>query len=148
MTYRTIPFIMSILLFGSCTKETQTSSGNPIPVISIAKVEPLTVKQFADSFSVTLNYEDGDGDLGFINADINSLEVKDTRLGKPDFYYIPPLAPDGSKIHIKGSLVVKLKSLFLLGTGGIETTTLEIRLKDRAGNWSNKVTTPTITITK
>jgi hypothetical protein len=58
------------------------------------------------------------------------------------------LAPDGSKIHIKGTLVVKLKSLFLLGTGGMETTTLEIRLKDRAGNWSNKVTTPTITITK
>lgn len=148
MMFRTIPFIISILLVGSCTKETQTSSGNPIPIISIVQVEPLTVKQFEDSFSMTLNYEDGDGDLGFINADINSLEVKDTRLSKPDFYYIPPLAPDGSKIHIKGTLVVKLKSLFLLGTGGMETTTLEIRLKDRAGNWSNKVTTPNITITK
>lgn len=132
----------------SCTKETQSSEGNPVPSISLVSMEPATVKQFTDSLKITIQYNDGDGDIGFENADINSLEIKDSRLSKPDFYYVPPQAPLGSKIHIKGQLVVKLRNVFLLGTGASETTTMEIRLQDRSGNWSNKITTPEITITK
>lgn len=36
--------------------------------------------------------------------------------------------------------------MFLLGTGTSETTILTIKLKDRAGNWSNAIETPVITI--
>lgn len=141
-----LAFCIGILSLQSCIKETQLSEGNPIPQIAIVKFEPSNIIQFKDSVKITLSYEDGDGDIGFENADINSLEIKDTRLSKPDYYYVPPQAPLGSKIAIKGQLVVKLRNLFLLGTGNAETTTLEIRLTDRAGNWSNKVTTPEITI--
>lgn len=148
ITYCFLWLALPFLLLSACTKETQTSTGNPIPVIGLIKAEPANIKQFKDSFKITLSYEDGDGDIGFENADINSLEIKDTRLSKPDYYYVPPQAPIDAKIAIKGQLVVKLRNLFLLGTGNSEATTLEIRLQDRAGNWSNKVTTPEILITK
>lgn len=141
-------FVFFILSASSCTKEIQHSEGNPVPFISLQKTEPTEVIQFKDSLKITINYEDGDGDLGFENADINSLEVKDSRLAKPDFYYVPPQAPLGHKIYIKGSLQIQIKNLFLLGSGSMETTTLELRIKDRAGNWSNKITTPVITIKK
>lgn len=139
---------LTFLVISSCTKETQISEGNPIPNIGLIKTVPTDIRQFKDSLTVSISYEDGDGDLGFENADINSLEVKDSRLAKPDYYYVAPQAPLNSKIHIKGTLNIQIKNMFLLGSGAIETTNLEIRLKDRAGNWSNKITTPVINIKK
>lgn len=129
-------------------KETTNLTGNPVPRIALIKIEPTTVKQFTDSLKITISYDDGDGDLGFVNADINSLEVQDERLSKPDFYYVSPLAPVDSKIRIKGQLVMKLRNVFLLGSGNLETTSFTIKIKDRAGNVSNPVKTPEITITR
>lgn len=137
-----------VLAFGGCTKYTQTSTGDPIPVIRLVNIEPTTVQQFKDSLKITFSYDDGDGDLGYENADINSLEVKDSRLQNPDMYYVAPLAPIGSKIHIQGELTLKLRNLFLLGSASTEKTVLEVRILDRAGHWSNKIITPEITITK
>lgn len=135
-----------ILAFGC--KETTISTGNPVPRIVLIKIEPTTVKEFSDSLKITFSYEDGDGDLGFENADINSLEIHDERLQKPDYLYVPPLAPIGSSVNIKGTLTMKLKNVFLLGSGSAETTRFTLRIKDRAGNNSNPITTPEITITR
>ncbi len=142
-----IAFVVLPVFLHSC-KETTNLTGNPVPRIALVKIEPTLVKQFADSLKITISYEDGDGDLGFVNADINSLEVQDERLTKPDNYYVPPLAPVDAKIRIKGELVMKLRNVFLLGSGNIETTSFTIRLKDRAGNVSNPIITPEITITR
>jgi len=148
---RTIIIGISILftfpLLNSC-KEVLNTTGNPVPRIALIKIEPTQVKQFTDSLKITFNYEDGDGDLGNDNADINSLEVQDERLAKPDFYYVPPMAPVDAKIRIKGQMTMNLRNVFLLGTGNIETTSFTVRLKDRAGNWSNPIKTPEITITR
>ncbi len=140
--------ILILPLLAACTKVTQTSVGDPVPVIRFVKVGSTNIKQFKDSVNITFTYEDGDGDLGYQNADINSLEVKDSRLQKPDMYYVAPLAPVDSKVHISGQLTMKLKNLFLIGTGNIEKTTLQVRIQDRAGNWSNIIITPEITITR
>ncbi|MBL7811896.1 MAG: hypothetical protein JNL57_06695 [Bacteroidetes bacterium] len=137
-----------VLLLTTACSETQITTGNPVPALQLQNLTPTNLQQFKDSVTVTLMYEDGDGDLGFENADINSLEVQDDRLSKPDYYYVAPLAPLTAKIHIKGTLALKLRNLFLLGTGNAETTVLRLRIKDRAGNWSNTVTTPEITIRK
>lgn len=141
-------FLILFPAFMFSCKETTNLTGNPVPRIALVKIEPTIVTQFADSLKITLSYEDGDGDLGFVNADINSLEVQDERLAKPDFYYVPPLAPVDSKIRIKGQLVMKLRNVFLLGSGNIETTSFTIKIKDRAGNVSNPVKTPEITINR
>lgn len=140
-------FLFSFVLLSSC-KEVVNTTGNPVPRIVLVKIEPTQVKQFTDSLKITFNYEDGDGDLGYDNADINSLEVQDERLSKPDLYYVPPMAPVDAKIKIKGQMTMKLRNVFLLGTGNVETTSFTVRIQDRAGNWSNPIKTPEITITR
>jgi len=139
-------FIISFsIAFFSCKKDEVTSN---VPVIKLLSVSNATVKQFTDSFSITFEYTDGDGDIGNINPDENNLQVKDKRLAKPDYYFVKPLAPPNSDIKIKGKLIVQLKNTFLLGTSNSEVTTFELKLRDRKGNWSNTIITPNITIIK
>jgi len=134
-------------LLGGCTKEV-VAPINTIPLINFKSVSATTLVQFKDSLVITFEYTDGDGDIGEENPDKNDLQIKDSRLSKPDFYFVKPLAPPGSSINIKGTIAVQMKNTFLLGTANSEITTFELRLRDRAGNWSNSIVTPVITITK
>lgn len=145
---RTYCLILVLFLLATACEKTKVVADDTVPKIAYAGISQTSFQQFSDSIYLTLSYEDGDGDLGHEDADIASLEILDTRLSKPDMYYVQPLAPLQSKIRIKGQLLVSLRNLFLLGTGAAETTFLEIRIKDRAGNWSNLVRTPELTITK
>ena len=95
---------------------------------------------------VTLKYKDGDGDLGDISADTLSIYVRDSRLIKPDYYHLLPLSPINNKLSIEGILNIKIKNIFLLTASPLETTKFEIKLKDRAKNWSNTIFTPNIEI--
>ena len=146
---RFLTFILSIVFFisFSCKKETKTAIST-VPTISFEQFTKTTIKQFEDSVYLYINYTDGDGDLGEYDPDINSLEIKDSRLPKADNYFIAPLAPPNANVSIKGTLKIELKSLFLLGTGNIEIEAFDIRLRDRAGNWSNSLRTPEMTIRK
>lgn len=141
-----IIILLSLWVF-SCKKEV-INEVSLAPTISIKSLSSNKLKQFKDSLTIVISYQDQDGDLGFENADILSLEIKDQRLNLPDYYYVPPLAPLGSIIKIKGDLLVQLKNLFLLGSGSQETTKLTLRIRDRAGNWSNTVTSDNIVIEK
>ncbi|NNC96048.1 MAG: hypothetical protein HKN92_10835 [Chitinophagales bacterium] len=126
----------------------ETGSGDPVPKISLENISETQVVEFIDSIVITVHYEDGDGDLGFSDPDSNSLWVKDDRLEKADLYYIPQLAPEDASIAIEGDINIRLRNTFLIGSGGEEFTRYTIRLKDRAGNWSNEVVTPIITVRK
>ena len=130
----------------SCKKDKLLFSATP--EISISSVTPTTVTQFRDSIVVLVHYKDGDGDVGFTEPDSLSMVVQDDRTPNPDWYYVPPLAPAGSVIAIQGELEIKLHNTFLLGSGSQEITKFHIKLKDRAGHWSNEVTTPQITINR
>lgn len=140
-------FGLFLLLFGGCTKETVVQvTENPVPIIRYLSINPKTVNEFTDSILVSFEYKDGDGDLGHKDPDILLLSVHDARLKNPDYYYIPPLAPVDSRISISGTLTVRIRNTFLLGAGGDEQTSYEIRMQDRAGNWSNYINTDVITI--
>lgn len=140
--------IFSILLFTNCKKDDELSSNSKVPFIKILDVSSTTVLQFKDSLVIRFEYSDGDGDIGEINPDQNDLQIKDKRLSKADYYFVKPLSPPGADIKTKGIIAVQMKNTFLLGTANSETTTFELKLKDRAGNWSNSIISPTITITK
>lgn len=142
----TYGLIAVILLATACKKKDVVTETTP--KISYAGISQTSFQQFSDSIYLSINYEDADGDLGYENADITSLEIHDTRLSKADMYYVQPLAPLNSKIRIKGTFQVSLRNLFLLGNGSSEVTILQIRIRDRAGNWSNLVRSPELTITK
>ncbi len=141
---RTSLLISVLLLVAACSKKNPVIS--PIPEIRLQEVAPTSLQQFQEQVTIQLAYTDGDGDLGFEHPDSLSLRVQDARLSQPDWYFVQPLAPVGSNVAIQGVLNFAISGTFLLGNGNQETTTFSIMIKDRAGNWSNEVTTPVITI--
>lgn len=118
------------------------------PLIRIDAVAPTSISEFDGRVEVNLFYEDGDGDMGSLNADSLLLEVRDDRLIAPDYYFIPPLSPPSSGLPIRGTLQFKLNGTFIFGNGSFEETVYSIRLRDRSGKWSNTVLTPTILISR
>lgn len=141
-----IPFILILSLCTiSCKKDEAVSSS---PVIKLLDVSSLNLKEFKDSLVIRFEYTDGDGDIGENDPDKYDLQVKDRRLAEADYYFVKPLAPPGSEILIKGVISVQIKNTFLLGTGSNEITQFDIKLRDRAGNWSNAINTPPITISR
>ena len=144
--------ILSLAFFAflchGCKKNTELTGDSNVPFIKMIGVSSTTIIQFKDSVVITFEYTDGDGDIGETAPDLNDLQIKDKRLSKADYYFVKPLSPPGSEIKTKGTIAVQMKNTFLLGTASSENTTFELKLKDRAGNWSNSIFTPTITITK
>lgn len=141
-----IPFLILVsICFFSCSKDSSVSS---VPVIKFLDVNSTTIKEFKDSLVIRFEYTDADGDIGEDNPDKNDLFIKDRRLANADYYFVKPLSPPGSEIKIKGIISVQIKNTFLLGTGNSELTQFDIKLRDKAGNWSNSINTPNIKITK
>ncbi len=139
-----IILIISLLFFG-CKKE-ELREDMDVPYISIKRITPKIVQEFTESVLLEISYEDGNGDLGFHDPDVLSLSVQDSRLETPDYYHIPPLAPDGEEIYIKGTFNIYLNTTFLIGVGSSEKLRYTVRIKDRAENWSNTVTSEEITV--
>lgn len=116
------------------------------PLIELINVSPEQVTEFQSAVMLRFSYKDGDGDLGRTDPDDYSLWVKDSRLSVADGYHIIPLAPPDEEIAIEGELEVELTPLFLLGNASQEVMTYSFYVVDRAGNRSNEITTPAITI--
>lgn len=131
--------------FVSCSKDKATGGA---PVIKLISVSSTDIKEFRDSLVIVLEYTDTDGDIGESDPDKNSLQIKDRRLSNADFYFVKPLSPPDSEIKITGRIEVQIKNTFLLGTGNTEITQFDIKLRDRAGHWSNSINTPEISINK
>ena len=134
--------LLLIIGFCSCKKEEEPK----VPVIKLIEITPLSLVQYNEPVYITIGYSDLDGDIGYENPDEYALQIKDNRLINPDWYHIPPLSPIGSNLVIEGELMIKINSLFLLGNGSQELTSFTIKVEDRAGNWSEAITTPQVTI--
>lgn len=148
INYKTVLIIGLVCGIVSCKKKKEPEP-DPVPIIELVSITPSTVTEFKDSILIKIKYKDANGDLGDQSPDVHSLHVKDSRLANPDTYHVIPLAPISDKnIPIEGELTIKLNSLFLLGSGTTEQTVLTIKIKDRAGNWSNELTSSPITINK
>jgi hypothetical protein len=137
-------FIGAVLLACiSCKKEEEKEQA---PIITFKNISDATVEQFNNSITIKIAYEDFQGDLGEDDPDNYSVRVKDARLSDFDWFHIPPVTPDKQELHVKGELAIELDPIFLLGSGTQEYTRFSIELKDRAGNWSNTLTTPNVLI--
>ncbi len=146
-----ITLVFAVVIY-SCKKDPDPIINPPIsdiPEIVLSSVAPTTVEQFTDDIIFSIHYLDGNGDLGFEEADSLSLFIIDNRVPLTNKFHIPPLSPIGSDITIEGDLNVVLENVIVLDTANAtETTTFTIKLKDRAGNWSNEVISQSITITQ
>ncbi len=143
-----ITFLLITLFVASCTKESNELSFDTTPKIDLLSISNDTIIEFQESISFSISYEDGDGDLGNPDPNINSLFVKDSRLQNEDAFYVQPLAPVGESISITGNLTIELASTFILGNANTEFVTFTIYMLDRNGNKSNVIETEPITIIK
>ena len=129
---------LCVLCF-ACERVVDAPAFDVAPRIELVAVSAETVSAFTEPLLITLAYEDGDGDLGTSDPDVNLITVRDSRLPAADTYYLPPLAPEGETLSIQGELLLELPAFFLLGNGSREEIDLTITLTDRAGNTSNAV---------
>jgi hypothetical protein len=146
-------FIISLCLFCGCKKDTPPFINPPTsttPVIEFVDASPSTAKQFSDSIKFTIKFIDGDGNVGDISADSLSLYLTDNRDATlVERFHIQPIAPANSTVSVQGKFSILLKNTIILNSNNTsETTTFSIKLKDRAGNFSNTIQTNTITIVK
>ncbi|MCH8331785.1 MAG: hypothetical protein IH946_10490 [Bacteroidetes bacterium] len=119
------------------------------PSITLNNVTPIIVTQFEDEITFTISYEDGNGDLGHENADSMTIWLIDNRNTDEliQKFHLAPITPAGQEIAVRGVLNINLDHTAILDNNNTqETTTYTIKIKDRAGNWSNEVTSGTITI--
>ncbi len=139
-----------ILLLNSCKKKEDTPEPNAplskIPSISIAGLSTSSVKALSDTLTINIKYTDGDGDIGFENADSAVVYVTDNRFPLTMSYHVPPLSPTGTAVSITGTLPVVVKNIILQNGTVAENANFSIKLRDRAGNWSNTAVTGTVVV--
>ena len=76
------------------------------------------------------------------------VEIKDSRLFNADYYHLIPVSPPNEVISVQGELLLEIDAPFVFGNGVSETLTYDIRIQDINKQWSNKVTTSLITVSK
>lgn len=147
-TFKKVIFILGIAAFALACKKDDDSGllDSDEPQIYVVDMFPTTARQFRDSVTIIIAFEDRNGDLGYTNPDDPSLEIRDTRITEPELYHIPPITPDKQELYTKGTFKVVLPSVFLFGNGGAERTNFHIRVKDRESHWSEYVFTPDLYI--
>ncbi len=150
MMLRLLAFVLVILVVSSCGKKEENTVNPPIsdvPEVSIEKIEPMSIDQF-ESLHFEISYIDGDGDIGTEDADDHSLEIVDQRDNIIHTFHVPPQSP-GSGISISGVFAIELENVILLDqSNSSEEILFSVRLKDRAENWSNTVTSDPVTVNK
>lgn len=138
--------LLSLVIGTSCQKEEHPISN--VPEISLERISHDTIREYKDVLTLSVKYQDGDGDLGFVEPSKYAVFVRDLRLPEFDGFYIGPLAPLESDIAIQGVIHIEFPSLFLFGNRTSETTVFEIKFIDRSGNESNLITTEPVVIIK
>jgi hypothetical protein len=144
--------ILSLVVVFSCKKE---KGNDPLPTVSNTPTIELTntsstsINQF-DDVLFSVSYVDGDGDLGETDADTKSIFVVDNRnTSIIHEFHLQPLAPLDQSFAIQGALVIAIENVILLDQANTsENVGFSIYIKDRAGNKSNTISSPSIQITK
>ncbi len=145
--FNKVTVLVSVLLLTlSCKKE--TIEFDPIPKIEFIGISPTVANEYTDSITVTLKYNDGDGDLGENATGVKNCFVTDNRIGITYQYRIRQLAPDGTAIPIEGNLNIELGGQGITNNSTSQSASYTIFVKDRAGHQSNSITTSSITIRK
>ena len=137
-------FLIIIVFIAGCKKDEIVF---PIePKIEVVSITPANVQQYVDPVTLTIHYEDGDGDLGENNDQIKNCFVTDNRIGITYEYRIKQLAPSGAIIPIDGNLTINIGGQVLTDSSTQQNVTYTLYIVDRAGHKSNSVTTGAVVI--
>ncbi len=136
----------TVLSISACKKDV-IDLEDPIPQILNVTVNPASVVEFQDEITFSVEYRDGDGDLGENDPDVTNLFVIDNRVNITESFRVSQIAPDGANVPITGTLEVVLPSTGITDNSSSQTVNYTIYMVDRAGNESNRFTTTDITVT-
>jgi hypothetical protein len=149
-----------LALLGLATLSTGCSDAplySTTPEIRFVRFQNDTVPEF-ETIRITFGYQDGDGDLGLSVPDTNRFDlfITDTRQAfRPPQaqdsvfrYNLPYLTPEARIPSIKGEITINIEGGSPVFNPGLDSESfpLRIQIRDRAGNLSNVVTTPPLTI--
>ncbi len=141
---KNIFFFIIILFIAGCKKDEIVF---PIePKIEVVSITPANAQQYVDPVTISIHYEDGDGDLGENNDQIKNCFVTDNRIGITYEYRIKQLAPSGASIPIDGNLNINIGGQVLTDSSTQQNVTYTLYIVDRAGHKSNSVTTGAVVI--
>jgi hypothetical protein len=140
--------LLAVVVFMTACKKDKVDLLDPTPVILEVTVSPNSVVEYQDSIVFAVTYRDGDGDLGENSPDAANLFVVDNRINVTERFRIRELAPSGSDIPITGTLQVTLRNTGITDNSASQTFDYTIYMVDRAGNESNRVVTPEVTVRK
>ncbi|MCH1401163.1 MAG: hypothetical protein L7U78_01415 [Schleiferiaceae bacterium] len=136
-----IVFLFSLVLaVASCDRNKYA------PQISLEEVGPEQVVALEDSIYMRIGFYDKDGDLGENFTDDKNLFVVDQRLNLAHEFRISNIVPGGADVPIQGFLEWTIPSVYITNGNASQKVNYSIYVVDRAGNQSNILGTPTITI--
>lgn len=159
-------FVFIAAAWTSCVEPPQYPNE---PAIEFVSISTDTIDAVSGELLVTFSFTDGDGDLGFESFSEDScglcdsscyshptysLFLVDTRKGFVDGDSITCLTPfdmpyvpvKGSSKSISGEIDVKVTGIFCFPFLATDTVSFLITVKDRSGNFSNTIQTPTVFI--
>ena len=143
--YRTIIYLLIISIIVCCNKNEELSN---IPQLTFQNLNPTSIIEFDGPITFSIIYQDGDGDLGENNPNINNLFLKDQRNNIIYEYRIQELSPNGANIAITGSIDLVLNTTSITDESNEQEAIFDIYVIDRAGNQSNTISSDPLTIYK
>ena len=143
--YRTIIYLLIISIVVCCNKNEELSK---IPQLTFQNLNPTSIIEFDGPITFSIIYQDGDGDLGENNPNINNLFLKDQRNNIIYEYRIQELSPNGANIAITGSIDLVLNTTSITDESNEQEAIFDIYVIDRAGNQSNTISSDPLTIYK
>ena len=135
-----------LILLAGCKKDDINFPAEP--AIEFVAISPTTANQFTNPVTITIHYEDGDGDLGENKDGVKNCFVTDNRIGITYQYRIKQLAPDGASIPIEGNLNIDIGGQVLTDSSNQQSVTYTLYVVDRAGHVSNSITTGAVVINR
>ncbi len=118
------------------------------PRIEFVEVNKVSFVEFdPDSLRVTIYFEDGDGDIGGEDVDSLNLFWEDSRV--PGFRIgakIPYIELQGNHKAISGNIFAVRGISQCINPVEVDTFYYTIQIRDRAGNWSNEIRTPNLSL--
>lgn len=146
MSYRLFLFALlpTLLLSLACSKDGELEDFSP--GLELVELTPDTVTALGEPVIFRIRYIDYNGDLGTSDPNTSNLYVRDPRLDITHPYRIQQLSPEEG-IAIQGEVIVELANVPLADDNAAqEQVQFSIWAEDRAGNRSNELTTPPLTV--
>jgi len=148
-------FYLFFVLSAACTNKPGFPIEPKIEYIGMTKSSMVQSSVNGDSTLIRISFTDGDGDLG--DKDSLNLIVTDSRIpGFPEKFKIPFVPIEGSGNGISGEigfLVYSTCCIYPDGSACFPSTQYPtdslhyfIKIKDRAGHWSNEIRTNDLVI--